>query len=284
MTGSESKLEHGRPSTEPLFSRGTLFDFRTLVKYTKTNYADFIRFYTYNNQQTLISQSVHDNYIDAIFDNHKKFNTRKKQFWVSSSFKEVKEQVKSHTKAGMNIFSLAADQNTGKFYVFMIDDFGKAQSIIQNEDPEDLFLLGLSVTSVTCFNKKYFFVMTAGVSQFENHEQVIFTKSNRSDLDIEIKKQRSEGKVITSFCINHELREYLVVMTEMEGCEQASGWFQKRTADGYRERVKWLEIYLRRRLVDTIVCGDSSDNQTFYVMTSDEDRNGVKLINTTLFS
>ena len=277
MTGNESKLEDGRPSTEPMFSRGNHTDFRTLVKYGKYNYVDFVRFYTYKNQQALISQSVHENCMLAIFGHHKKYNTRKKQFWASSSFKEVKEQVKIHTKAGMNIFSLVADQKTGKFYVYMIDDFGKAQSIIQTEDPEDLFLPGLSVTSVTCLNKKYFFVVTSGVSQYENKEQVIFTKSNRSDLDTELKKQRSEGKVITSLCINHELSEYLVVMTEMEGCEQASGWFKTRTADGGRERDKRSEPYVRRRLWYTTVCGDPSDYQTFYVRTSDEDRKGSEL-------
>ena len=285
MTGNENKLEENRPSTEPLFSRGTLTEFSTVVKYGKTNYVDFIRFYTYNNQQALISQRVHDNYMSAIFDNHDKYNIMKKEFWVSSSFKEVKEQVKIHTKAGMNIFSLAADQKTGKFYVYMMEDFGKAQSIMQTEDPEDLFLPGLFVTSVTCLNKKYFFVVTAGVTQYENKEQVIFTKSNRSDLDTEIKKQRSEGKVITSFCINHELSEYLVVMNEMEGCEQASGWFNSRTTVGSREHNKWVEPHTRRRLVHTIVCQDPSDTQTFYhVMTSDEDRNGAAVRSASFFS
>ena len=285
MTGNESKLEDQRPSTEPMFSRGTFTEFCTIEKYGKTNYIDFIRFYTYNNLQTLISQSVHGNNMIAIFDNHKKFNTGKKQFLVSSSFKEVKEQVKIHTKAGMNIFSLAADQKTGKFYVYMMEDFfGKAQSIMQTEDPEDLFLPGLSVTSVNCLNKKYFFVVTAGVTQYENKEQVIFTKSNRSDLDTEIKKQRSEGKNITSFCINHELSEYLVVMTEMEGCEQASGWFNTTTTDGSRERNKWSEPHTRRGLLYTIVCKDPSDGQTFYVVTSDEDRIGSKVRDTSFFS
>ena len=284
MTGNESKPEDQRPSTEPMFSRGNYAEFPTLVKYCKTNYVDFIRFHTYNNQQTLISQSVHDNNMFAIFGHHKKYNTRKKQFWVSSSFKEVKEQVKIHSKAGMNIFSLAADQETGKFYVYMMEDFCKAQSIMQTEDPEDLFLSGLSVTSVTCLNKKYIFVVTAGASQYENKEQVIFTKSNRSDLDTEIKKQRSEGKVITSFCINHELSEYLVVMTEMEGCEQASGWFNIRINDGSRERNKWAEPHVRRNLLYAIACEDFSDHQTFYIMTSDEDRNGSLLRGTSFFS
>ena len=102
-----------------------------------------------------MTHSLDDNYMQAIFCNHDKYNTRKKQFWVSSAIKEVKEQVEIHTMAGMNIFSLAADQKTGKFYVYMMEDFGKAQPII-TEDPEDLFLPGLSVNSVTCLKKETF--------------------------------------------------------------------------------------------------------------------------------
>ena len=70
------------------------------------------------------------------------------------------------------------------------------------------------------------------MTQYENKKQVIFTKSNRSGLDTDFKKQRSE--VTTSFGINRELSEYLVLMTEMEGCEQASGWLKTSTTDGNR--------------------------------------------------
>ena len=149
MTGYESKLKDGRPSTEPLFSRGTRDKVSPLKKYSKINYVDFIRFCTYNNQQILMSQSVDDNHMQAIFCNHNKYNRRKKQFCVSSSIKEVKEQVEIPTMAGMNIFSFAADQKTRNFHKNMMEDFGKAQTII-TEDPEDLFLPGLSVISVTC--------------------------------------------------------------------------------------------------------------------------------------
>ena len=103
-------------------------------------------------------------------------------------------------------------------------------------------------------------------------KQVIFTKSNRSDLDTELKKQRSEGNVNTSFCINRELSECLVVMTEMERCEQASGWLKTSNTDGNREREKRLEPHRRRGLVYTIVCQDPSDKQSLHVLTSDEDR------------
>ena len=278
MTGNENKLKDGRPSTEPMFSRGEFADFPGLKKYTKTNYIDFIHFYTHNNEQTLIWQSVHNKYISSVFDNHKKYNNKKKQFWVNASIKEVKEQMKIHSKAGLNIFSLAVDQKCGKFYTYMQEGYGTAQSIVQTEDPEDLYMPGLSVTSVACLNKTYFFVVTAGVSEFENREQVIFTCRTRSDLDNEIKRHRANGRIITSFCVNSDLKEYLVVMTEMEGRGQESKWFNDRTTHGAQERDKWTDdLYQRRELLYTIACDDPSDYHTFYVTTEDADRSGHQL-------
>ena len=141
MTGNESKLEDNRPSTEPLFSRGPRAEFPTFQFYGKTNYVDFIRFHTYNNQQTLISQSVQGNYMQATFGNHKTNNTRNKQFWVSSSFKEVKEQVKSHTKAGMNIFSLAADHKRENFMCMWWRILAKHSLLCKLKTPKIYFCL-----------------------------------------------------------------------------------------------------------------------------------------------
>ena len=274
MTGNESKLKDGRPSTEPLFSRGTFTEFtefRGLRKYQKTNYIDLIRFFTHDNQKTLIWQSIHDNHISSVFGHHKKYNDKKKQFWVSSSFKEVKEQMKVHSKSGFNIYSLAVDQKSGKFYPFMQERFGTAQIIVQTEDPEDHYMPGLSVTSVTCLGKTYFLVVTAGVNGYENKDQTIFTSRSRSELDTEIKRQRDKGMVITSFCVNSDQKEYLTVMTEMEGQGQERKWWDISTADG----SKWAsDIYSSKKFVYTIVCTDPSDDQRFCLMTEDDNRSG----------
>ena len=285
MTGNDSRLDHRRPSTEPLFSRGTSSDYPTLIEYTKTGYTDFIRFYTYGNQQSLISHNVYDNYMNAIFDNQSKYNTKEKACSVSSSFREVKKMLQFYNYCGFNIFSLAADQKTGKFYVSVMEDFGKIQVIIQEEFPADLGLSGLSVTSVTCYNGMYFLVLTVGGNPFENKKQVIFRKETRPDLDLEINRQRLEGKVITSFCVNKLKNEYLVVMTEMEGCEQESRWFDDRTTDGGKEMQMWSDdLFQSRKLFTTLVCEDPSDNQSFYVKTSDEDRNGEKVISASFWN
>ncbi|XP_063727727.1 uncharacterized protein LOC134855207 isoform X2 [Symsagittifera roscoffensis] len=278
MTGNESKLECGRPSTEPLFSRGINVDFPTLKKYTKTNYNDFNRFFTHGNQETLIWQSIHGNYMSSVFGHHKKYNDKKKQFWVSSSFKEVKEQMKVHSKSDFNIYSLAVDQKTGKFYVYMQEGFGSGQTIIQTEDPEDHYMPGLSVTSVACLGKTYFLVITAGVNEYENKDQIVFTSRSRSELDTEIKRQRDRGMVITSFCVNSDQKEYVTVMTEMEGQGQESRWWDDSTADGSRESRKWADdLYSSKKFVYTIVCTDPSDDQCFYLMTKDDDRSGYSV-------
>ena len=279
MTGNEDKLELGRPSTEPLFSRGTYTDFRTLIKYAKTKYSDFIYFHTHNKQETLIWQSIHDNCISSVFDHHKKYSDKKKQFWVSSSFKEAEKQLKNFSKSGFNVYSIAFDQETGKFYVYMQEGFGTAQTIIQTKNPEDCYMPGLSVTSAACLDRTYFLVVTAGVQEYKNKDQLVFISRSRSELDIEVKRQRDKGMLITSFCANSDQKEYLTVMTKMEGQRQESRWWDPNTADGELEKRKWeSDLYSSKKFVYTIVCKDPSDGQYFSVMTKDDDRNGYNYI------
>ena len=283
MTGNEGKLEFGRPSTEPLFSRGTYTDFRTLINYTRTKYIDFIHFYTHDNQETLIWQSIHDNCISSVFDHHKKYSDKKKQFWVSSSFKEAEKQMKVLSKSGFNIYSIALDQETGKFYVYMQEGFGTAQTIIQTNYPEDHYMPGLSVTSVACLGRTYFLVVTAGVQEYKNKDQLIFISRSRSELDIEVKRQRDRGMLITCFCVNSDQKEYVTVMTKMEGQGQESRWWDPNTADGELEKRKWeSNLYSSKKFVYTIVCKDPSDGQYFSVMTKDDNRNGYNYIDASL--
>ena len=78
--------------------------------------------------------------------------------------------MKVHSKSGFNIYSPAVDQKSGKFYPFMQEMFITAQIIVQTEDPEDHYMPGLSVTSVTCLGKTYFLVVTTVVNGYENKD------------------------------------------------------------------------------------------------------------------
>ena len=81
--------------------------------------------------------------------------------------------------------------------------------------------------------------------------------------------------VITSFCVNSDQKEYLTVMTEMEGQGQKSRWWDDSTADAAGKKKKCAsDLYSSKKFVYTIVCTDPSDDQCFYLMTEDDNRSG----------
>ena len=280
MTGNEDKLTDGRPTTEPLFSRGEHKDFPTLRKYTKVHYNEFIKYYTHDNKQMLIWQSIHDRYIQAVFDSHKQYNNRKKLFFTSPNYKDLSQKLKQQYKEGFKIFSLSCDQTTGKFFVYMVEEYGTFQAILQSTDPDNVFLDDKScVTSCTVYNSTYYFVVTAGVAEFDGKDQEIFTRQSKKDLDTEIKKQKSRGLMISSVCYNVDAKEYLVVMTESNNTLQEHAWF----SDDNKRKEWTKDLYQRNKSVYTIWFDDPSDGQFLCVMTCDNNRSGYKCIAASLY-
>ena len=273
MTGNEDKLTDGRPTTEPLFSRGEHKDFLTLRKYTKVHYSEFIKYYTHGSKKMLIWQSIHDRYIHAVFGSHKQYNNRKKLFFTSHNYKDLSQKLKQQYKEGFKIFSLSCDQTTGKFFVYMVEEYGTFQTIIQSTDPDSFFLLdNSSVTSCTVYNSTYHFVVTAGVAEFDGKDQEMFTRQSKKDLDKEIKKQKSRGLIMTSVCYSVDAKEYLVVMTESNNTIQEHAWF----SDGNKSNELANDLLQRNKSVYTIWFEDPSDGQYLCVMTCDNNRSGYQ--------
>ena len=69
------------------------------------------------------------------------------------------------------------------------------------------------MTSCIVYKSTYYFVVTAGVAEFDGKDQEIFTRQSKKDVDKEIKKQKSRGLIMTSVCYNVDAKTFLVVMT-----------------------------------------------------------------------
>ena len=277
MTGNEDKLTDGRPTTEPLFSRGEEKDFPTFRKYSKVHYSEFIKYYTHDSKKMLIWQSIHNRHIFTVFDSHEQYNNRKKLFFTSPSYKDLSQKLKQQYKEGFKISSLSCDQTTGKFFVYMVEEYGTFQTIIQSTDPDSLFLDDKSsVTSCTVYNSTYYFVVTAGVAEFDGKDQEIFTRQSKKDVDKEIKKQKSRGLIITSVCYNVDAKECLVVMTESNNTLQEHAWFSEFNKRDDKLNEWENDLVQRNKTVYTIVFEDPSDGQFLCVMTCDNNRNGYQ--------
>ena len=281
MTGNEDKLKDGRPTTEPLFSRGERIDFPTLRKYNKVLYSEFLKYYTHDNKWMLIWQSIHNRYIFTVFGSHEQYNNRKKLFWTSPNYNDLSQKLKEQYKEGFKIFSLSCDQKTGKFFVYMVAEYGTFQTIIRSTDPDSVFLHDNGcVTSCTVYNSTYYFVVTAGVAEFDGKNQEIFRKESKRDLEKYINKQKSRGLIITSVCYNFDAKEYLVVMTESQNTLQEHAWFSD-----FNKKVDWESDQFQRNesVVPTVWFQDPSDGQYLCVMTCDNNRSGYKCAPATLY-
>ena len=280
MTGNEEKLREGRPTTEPLFSRGEHKDFPGLRKYDKVHYSEFIKCHTHDSKKMLIWQSIHNRNILTVFGSHKQYNNRKKLFFTSPSYKDLSQKLKQQYKEGFKIFSLSCDQTTVKFLVYMVEEYGTLQTLIQSTDPNGVFLDdNSSVTSCTVYNSTCYFVVTAGVAEFDGKDQEIFARESKRDLEREIKKQKSRGLVITSVCYSVDAKEYLVVMTESNNTLQQHAWFSDRN-----KKNEWAnDLYQRNKSVYTIWFEDPSDGQKLCVLTCDNNRSGYHVVTASLY-
>ena len=229
LTGQGDQLPDGRPPSTPLYSRGRQEDFRDPLKYNKVNFIDLVKYYTFNDEQVLLNQCVHNNHIYAVFGSYAKYNNRKKHFWCSATFEEFMKEMKSQKKSGNKfVYSVAADQSTGKIYAYAIEGYGNFQVIMPSESPKDLASQDLSITGCFALNSKYYFLLTAGVEEFKGKKQKVATAKTRTELEIEIQTYKSKCMIITSVCFSVENENYLVVMTESD-LPQQHKWF---TDDG----------------------------------------------------
>ena len=280
MTGNADQLAQGRPSTEPLYSKGTREHFPIPSKYQKVKYTDFISSHVKNCDDMLISQSLHKKRFSGIFGPHKKYK-KSGGFWGGGfehswgkkrTYDDLVEYVKQEWKSNKHIFSLTADDESGSFYVYLVKGYGDVQSIVKGKDlslVEKNWDNGKMITSCTSKGSTYYIVMTDNVNGYHGKGQTYISTSSWSDIENEIGKHYKDGKIITSICYNQGLQEYLVVMTT-SSAGQSYKWTNNPTSNPTKT---WMDkMYKVKDYHPTIIFEDPNDDQTLIVMTSDNDR------------
>ena len=225
MTGNEKKLTKGRPVTEPLFSRGSQPDYPTVRIFGKVHYAEFIKYHSYDYRNILISQSIRDGYLAAVFASDQKYNSSEKLYWESAGYADFHQIYKSDAHCRKFIYSLKADESTKRFYAYSIEGFGDSQVVLKIDDPDDITWRNMAITSCTACKSKFYFVLSSGVPEFENREQVVLmnpTFSQSDNLSEKVADYYSKGFVITSMCYNKGKKKFLVVMTKTSESQESS--------------------------------------------------------------
>lgn len=268
MTGNAHQLSQGRPSREPLYSEGTRDEYPIPTEYLEVEYVDFISSHVKNCDNMLISQSLYDKKFTGIFGPHKRYNKKASSWGEKSSYENLIEYIKKQWKEEKNIFSLVADEETGSFYVYLVEGYGNGQTIVrQLSNVKEKWDDGQRITSCTSKGSTYYMVMTDNVNGYHGKGQNYFSRSSWPDVANEIGKHYKDGKIITSICYNQGLEEYLVVMTT-SSAGQSHKWTTTST-----DRSKWMdEMYKNKDYHPTIVFKDPNDDQILVVMTSDNQR------------
>ena len=128
---------------------------------------------------------------------------------------------------------------------------------------------GKKITSCTAKGSTFYFVMTKNVVGYHGKRQCWFTRSSWAEIEIEIEKNWSNGKVITGICYNQGLKQYLVVMTE-SAADQSYRCFKY---SEFSEQSKWEDKeYDEKDRHPTIYFLDPNNHQLLIVYTSDENR------------
>ena len=218
----------------------------------------------------LISQTICEESFSGIFGSHKRYKSRAASWCEKSSYEDLIEYIKRKWKDGKTIFSLEADDDTGSFYVFMVNGYGNGQTIIkQLSKVKEKWDDGWKITSCTSKGSTYYIVMTGNVDGYHSKSQTYFTHNSWSDVESKIDEYYEAGKIITSICYNQGLEKYLVVMTK-SFAGQTYKWTNSPT-----KLSKWMDDKSKNKgYHPTIVFKDPNDDNILVVMTSEEQRSG----------
>ncbi|XP_068670715.1 uncharacterized protein [Montipora foliosa] len=233
MTGKKP-----RPSTEPIYSGGSLYDFPVNSKYNRQTYTDLITGFVANTKNILLWQSLHDGCFSGCFGTSDLYSRTPACAWgIRSDYESFVQSVHEMGNKGYGIYSLACDEQFG-FGVFLMKDFGSFQYIFQLEweTIRKKANEGFKITACATRGSKFYVVMTKNTKEYNGKAQSCFTKNSCSDVTSRIKMGYNEEQAITGICYSVGLHKFFVVMTKEPSKYQVSRWF-----DTSSDAEKWID-------------------------------------------
>ena len=268
MTGKKP-----RPSTEPMYSGGSIKDYLITPGYDSVEYTDFVSNFITNSENILICQSICYGDFYGCFAPSRRYIPTPSTSWAIRnnyySFLEfVNEKWKWINGKSQQIYSLACDENKG-FGVFLMENYGTAQSIITNtSDIKKMYDVGFRITACAARGSTFYVIMTKDTKEYKRKAQACFIRSTWNDACTEINAEFSGGKHVTGLCYSTGLKLYFVVMTE-KADGQYLYWFNDGNA-----RNNWMDEKWKEGFHPTIIFRDPNLNKTLVVMTADKNRSG----------
>ena len=266
MTGKQL-----RPSTEPMYSGGSIEDYPITSGYDSVEYTDFISSHVQNSERILICQNMHDRTFCGCFATSKRYHPTPALAWgiresYDSFLKLVKKQWQLVNGKSKNIYSLACDESLG-FGVFFIQGYGTSQAIVTNtSDIEKKWDEGFQITACAAQGSTFYVVMTKDTEEYKGKKQTWFTRDTWSEVNKEIQQDFKEGRAITGICYLTGLGQYFVVMTTTPQ-DQIYHWCDNGTVGS-----DWVRAKYQQGFHPTIIFKDPKDNKILVVMTTDKNR------------
>ena len=229
-----------------------------------------------NTGQIVISQSINNGTLSAIFAPDSRFTPRPAAgWWLASDYdslmKYLAEQKlpgKCVAKEGNYVFSLACDDDLG-FGVFTLGGFGTAQEITWDSGSDivtEWWDAGYEITACGARNSRFYYVMTKGAKGYNGKAQACGTMNSWGEAEQFIEAMWGEGKIITGICYSTGLNQYLVIMTE-----SSEGQIYELLESAGKD---WLDEWYAKEHHPTIVFKDPSQQNILVVMTGDANRSG----------
>jgi len=208
-----------RPSAEPLYSAGSREEFPIPLAYIKTTYTDLLSSELKNTAQRLvISQSINNGQLTAIFAPHASFKPRPGLGWgTKSNLKDLLGFLQEEKSRGRHVFSLASDDCFG-FGVLTIEGYGTHQQIFIDYPSAVNFLRttdrNFAISAVASWGSRFCFIMTEGVEMYDGEGQTFTIIRSWGSVKEAIEEGWSSGFIITGLCYSKKTGLYVLVMTE----------------------------------------------------------------------
>lgn len=258
-----------RPSAEPLYSAGSREEFPIPLEYLKTSYTDLLSSELKNTDNLVISQSISDGQLTAIFAPDASFQPRPGLGWgTMSNLNDLMRFLQAEKLEGRHVFSLASEARFG-FGVLTMEGYGTDQVFCTGFPSVVRFLKttdrNFAISAVASWGSQFFFVLTEGVEMYAGKKQFITIRRGWMLIEEAIYEGWDMGAIITGLCFCTKTGQYALVMTESTA-QQAYEWDWDSTQD-----------FVANGYHPTLVLHHPPNDSILTVLTTDENRSGYTI-------
>ena len=222
-----------------------------------------------NTERVIISQSINNGQLTAIFAPYANFWPRPDLAWGTvSNPDQLMAFLQAEKSEGRHVFSLASIDDSG-FGFLTMEGFGIDQIFSNNysfvvdflKTTDRQFCISAVASWGSSWGSAFCFVLTEGVHMYEGGGQGVTIENSWSETEEAIEIGWEDGLVITELCFSKRTGQYLLVMTKSTA-HQMYGWdLNSICSDKFDEGYH-----------PTIILDHPTHNQILTVMTKDDNR------------